>query len=220
MHKIVATIKRHSYLLIAVGMMSTMSATAFGTATLIEQQQSYYAPGVQTIRELGYMVTAGIGILTIIYVTQIWAHRRQNRHRQQQPENTNQTTRKKPNMAHRINRKLLWEPKEELSTSEVVATLIPMLEQENLIGDADTNQKDDVLNLITGQCDQEWDQAIFHVATLSEQWTDFTFIMDCLDEDGQLWREFYRNGKAYLEYYHPPEFDQDHYREFAKPPTA
>ena len=122
-------------------------------------------------------------------------------------------------MTHCVQRKLLWQPEEELSTDEVVATLIPIMEQENLIGAADTNQREDVLNLMTGNCDHEWKNAIFHAAALSEQWTDFTFIMDCLDEDDQLWREFYLNGNAYRDSYEPPAFDLSKYREFGKPPA-
>ena len=214
MNKIVSTARTHAYFLCFVAIMASISAMAFGTAELIEHQKSYYTPAVQTIKEVGYMTTAGTIILTIIYTTQLWADK-PGRRRRQQPANTTKQTEKEPNMTHRVQRKLLWQPAEELSTDEVVATLIPIMEQEKLIGAADTNQKEDVLDLMTGNCDQEWDQAIFHAAALSEQWTDFTFIMDCLDEDGQLWREFYRNGKAYLEYFHPPEFDQDHSGDFA-----
>ena len=219
MNKIVSTARPHAYFLFLVAIMASISAMAFGTAELIEHQQSYYTPAVQTIKEVGYMTTAGIIILTIIYTAQLWTDKPGRRHRQR-PATTTKQTEKEHHMTHRVQRKLLWQPAEELSTDEVVATLIPIMEQEKLIGAAaDTNQKEDVLDLMTGNCDQEWDQAIFHATALSEQWTDFTFIMDCLDEDGQLWREFYRNGKAYREYYHPPEFDQDHYQEFAKPPT-
>ena len=43
--------------------------------------------------------------------------------------------------------------------------------------------------------------------------------MDCLDEDDQLWREFYLNGNAYRDSYEPPAFDLSKYREFGKPPA-
>ena len=57
MNKIVLTARPHAYFLFFVAIMATISAIAFGTAELIEHQQSYYPPAVQTIKEAGYMTT-------------------------------------------------------------------------------------------------------------------------------------------------------------------